>query len=124
MSTPVTEPGLRNGVHALFATDAVPVTLIHDSPGFVGQRIVAQIVNIGCDIAQQRIASPEDIDPAVKLGLGYPRGPLEFGDWLGPQTVLDILEALYGFYGEDRYRPSPWLKRRAALGVSLTTPEA
>ena len=52
----------------------VPVTVIHDSPGFVAQRVVATIVNVGCDIAQQRIASPEAIDRAVMLGLGYPAG--------------------------------------------------
>ena len=54
----------------------VPVTVIRDSGGFVAQRIVACIVNIACDIAQQRIATPTDIDLAVTLGLGYPQGPL------------------------------------------------
>jgi 3-hydroxybutyryl-CoA dehydrogenase len=102
----------------------MPVTVIHDSPGFVAQRVIAQIVNIACDIAQQRIASPADIDLAVTLGLGYPQGPLAWGDAIGAGAVLDILEALHEFYGDPRYRPSPWLKRRAMLGVSLLTPEA
>jgi 3-hydroxybutyryl-CoA dehydrogenase len=99
------------------------VTVIHDSPGFIAQRVVAAIVNIGCDIAQQRIARPADIDTAVRLGLGYPHGPLGFGDAIGPRRVLAILEAMERFYGDPRYRPSPWLRRRALLGVSLTTPE-
>ena len=101
----------------------MPATLIDDSPGFVVQRVLAMIVNIGCDMAQQRIATPEDIDRAVKLGLGYPYGPLSFGDRIGAAKVLSILEALSDFYRDPRYRPSPWLIRRARLGVSLLTPE-
>jgi hypothetical protein len=98
-----------------------PVSVIRDSSGFVAQRVVAHIVNIGCDIAQQRIAAPADIDAAVRLGLGYPRGALELGDSLGPATILTILRGLQDAYGDPRYRPSPWLVRRAALGVALTT---
>jgi 3-hydroxybutyryl-CoA dehydrogenase len=123
MTTPVTTSAMRAAAHGLFAGDGVPVTVIHDSPGFVAQRVVAQIVNIACDIAQQRIAKPEDIDAAVTLGLGYPRGPLAWGDALGPEKVLKILERLLDFYGDPRYRASPWLKRRARLGVSLLTEE-
>ena len=58
------------------------------------------------------------------LGLGYPQGPLAWGDALGPRIVLNVLESLQQFYGDPRYRPSPWLKRRALLGVSLLTPES
>jgi 3-hydroxybutyryl-CoA dehydrogenase len=123
MTTPVTTPAMRAAAHGLFASDGVPVTVIHDSPGFVAQRVIAQIVNIACDIAQQRIAQPEDIDAAVTLGLGYPRGPLAWGDALGPERILKILERLLDFYGDPRYRASPWLKRRARLGVSLLTEE-
>lgn len=124
MTTPVTGAAIRDAAHAFFAADGVAVSLMHDSPGFIAQRVVATIVNIACDIAQQRIATPDDIDGAVKLGLGYPKGPLEFGDALGGRTVLAILEAMHDFYGDPRYRPSPWLKRRALLGVSLLTAEA
>jgi 3-hydroxybutyryl-CoA dehydrogenase len=123
MTTPVTDPAMRDGAHALFAADGVPVSVIHDSAGFVAPRIVAQIVNIGCEIAQQRVATPGDLDTAVKLGLGYPLGPLAFGDMLGPQRILLILKALQELTGDPRYRPSVWLTRRALLGVSLTTPE-
>jgi 3-hydroxybutyryl-CoA dehydrogenase len=124
MVTPVTSPAARASAHGLLAADGVPVTVIHDSPGFIAQRVVATIVNIGCEIAQMRIATPADIDKAVKLGLAYPKGPIEFGDWIGPKRVLAILEALYDFYKDPRYRPSPWLTRRARLGVPLSTPEA
>ena len=124
MTTPVTSAQMRDAAHGLFASDGVPVSIIHDSPGFVAQRVIAQIVNIACDIAQQRIASPVDIDVAVTLGLGYPQGPLAWGDAIGAGAVLDILEGLHEFYGDPRYRPSPWLKRRAMLGVSLLTLES
>jgi 3-hydroxybutyryl-CoA dehydrogenase len=124
MTTPVTTAAMRAAAHGLLASDGVPVSVIHDSPGFVAQRVLAQIVNIACDIAQQRIASPEDIDAAVTLGLGYPQGPLAWGDAIGAPRILAILEALHSFYGDPRYRASPWLKRRARLGVSLLADES
>ena len=88
------------------------------------QRVLAHVVNVACDIAQQRIAAPSDIDLAVRIGLAYPRGPLAWGDALGPARLLAILEQLSRIYGDPRYRPSPWLSRRARLGVSLLTSEA
>jgi 3-hydroxybutyryl-CoA dehydrogenase len=121
MTSPVTTPAARNAAHALLAAGGMPVTVIADSPGFIAQRIVSCIVNVGCDIAQQRVASPGDINRAVELGLGYPHGPLAFGDRLGPARILAILEAMHAFYGDPRYRPSPWLKRRALLNVGLST---
>ncbi|HEX5079749.1 MAG TPA: 3-hydroxyacyl-CoA dehydrogenase [Geminicoccaceae bacterium] len=119
MVTPVTGRAALDGAHAALAASR-PVSVIRDSVGFVAQRVAAHIVNIGCDIAQQRIASAADIDAAVRLGLGYPKGPLELGDALGAGKILAILRGLQDAYGDPRYRPSPWLERRAALGVSLT----
>ena len=83
MVNPATKKEARDAAHGLLASDGVPVSLINDSPGFVAQRVVAHIVNVGCDIVQMRIATPEDLDRAVMLGLGYPRGPLGMGDALG-----------------------------------------
>jgi 3-hydroxybutyryl-CoA dehydrogenase len=123
MTTPVTAPAFRDAAHGLFAADGVAVSVIHDSPGFVTQRVLAMVVNLGCDIAQQRVASPDDIDTAVRLGLGYPAGPLAMGDRLGPARVLAILDRMHAYYRDPRYRPSPWLIRRAKLGLSLLTPE-
>jgi 3-hydroxybutyryl-CoA dehydrogenase len=123
MTTPITTEDTRVAAHALLASDGVPVSVIQDSAGFVAQRVVAHIVNVGCDIAQMRIATPEDLDRAVVLGLSYPRGPLAMGDAVGPARILAVLEAMHDFYQEPRYRPSPWLKRRAKLAVSLLTME-
>ncbi|QGD79071.1 3-hydroxyacyl-CoA dehydrogenase [Bordetella holmesii] len=120
MTSPATEPRWRDAAHALFANDAVAVSVIDDSPGFIAQRIVATIVNIACDIAQQRIATPEDIDQAVHLGLGYPKGPLALGDSLGAARILEILRSMERVTGDPRYRPSLWLQRRVQLGLPLT----
>ena len=100
---------------------AVDATLINESTGFVAQRVVAMVINLGCDIAMQGIATPKDIDNAVKLGLGYPYGPISWGDELGAERILLILERIYGLTGDPRYRPSPWLQRRAKLSISLFT---
>ena len=123
MTTPVTETAARDAVHAALAAAGLRVTLIGDSPGFIAQRTVAMIVNIACDIAQQRIAAPADIEIGVTRGLGYPAGPLTLGDQVGPRRILQILERLQSITGDQRYRPSLWLRRRAQLGIPLTTPE-
>ena len=119
MQNPLTAPAMRDAAHALCASDGVGVTVIGDSVGFVAQRTLAMVVNLACDIAQQRIASVEDIDQAVQLGLGYPQGPLAWGDALGARRILTILQRMSELTLDPRYRPSPWLRRRAMLGVSL-----
>ena len=119
MRNPATAGAVAAQARALLARGGQPVTLIDDSPGFIVQRVLATIVNIGCDIVQQGICTPEDLDCAVELGLGYPRGPLAWGDHLGPQRVLAILHNLQRVTGDPRYRPSLWLQRRAQLGLSL-----
>ena len=123
MKTIVTRPDVMQTTHAMLACDGTPVTPIQDSPGFVAQRIVTMIVAIGSGVAQNRVATPEDIDRAVKLGLNYPHGPLEFADKLGTGRILQILEGMSACTGDPRYRTGPWLRRRAALGLSATTEE-
>ncbi len=125
MCSAATLPKWRDAAHALFAGDGTPVSVIDDSAGFVGQRMAATIVNVASDIAQQAIATPIDIDLAVSLGLGYPKGgPLSMGDALGAAHVLEILRTMYRVTGDMRYRPSPWLQRRVQLGLSLRAESA
>ncbi|OZI26862.1 3-hydroxyacyl-CoA dehydrogenase [Bordetella genomosp. 9] len=119
MASPATQPSWREAAHALFASDGAPVSVVEDSPGFVAQRIVATIVNTACEIAQQRIATAQDIDKAVTLGLGYPAGPLAMGDMLGAGRILEILRNMQRVTGDPRYRPSLWLQRRVQLKMSL-----
>lgn len=118
-TNPATRADMRDAAHALFARDGKAVSVIRDSGGFVTQRVVATIVNIASDMCQQRICSPQDLETAVTLGLAYPMGPLAMGNRLGPDSILEVLFNLQTVYGDPRYRPSPWLRRRGAIGLSL-----
>lgn len=120
MISPATSAEYRDYAHALLSHGGYPVSVLNDSPGFVSQRVLAAMVNLACEIAQQGIAQPADIDKAVTLGLGYPKGPLAWGNELGPQRVLTVLENLQQLTGDMRYRPSQYLRRRVALGMSLS----
>jgi len=118
-TNPATRTDMRQAAHALMARDGKRVSVIRDSGGFVTQRVVATIVNIASDMCQQGVCSPSDLETAVKLGLGYPMGPLEMGNLVGPTNVLEVLFNMQTVYGDARYRPSPWLRRRGAIGLSL-----
>jgi 3-hydroxybutyryl-CoA dehydrogenase len=124
MSNPATRADMLQAAAALFSRDGKPVSTIRDSAGFVTQRVVASIVNIATDMCQQRICSPQDLDTAVQLGLGYPTGPLAMGNAIGGASVLEVLVNMHTVYGDPRYRASPWLRRRGALGLSLLHTEA
>ncbi|WP_041376645.1 3-hydroxyacyl-CoA dehydrogenase [Polaromonas naphthalenivorans] len=123
-TNPATRSDMRDAAHALFARDGKAVSVIRDSGGFVTQRVVATIVNIASDICQQGVCSPKDLETAVTLGLGYPMGPLAMGDRYGPTNVLEVLFNMQTVYGDQRYRPSPWLRRRGAIGLSLMHEES
>jgi 3-hydroxybutyryl-CoA dehydrogenase len=118
-TNPATRADMRDAAHALFARDGKAVSVIRDSGGFVTQRVVASIVNIASDICQQRICTPQDLETAVTLGLAYPLGPLAMGNRFGPDSILEVLFNMQTVYGDMRYRPSPWLRRRGAIGLSL-----
>jgi 3-hydroxybutyryl-CoA dehydrogenase len=92
---------------------------IADVPGLVLTRTVAMLANLALDAVGQKVASAADIDIAMKLGTGYPIGPLEWCDRWGARTVLRILDELSGYYRNGRYRASPALRRRA-LAERLT----
>lgn len=97
------------------------IAIVKDSPGFVAPRILSMIANLGCETAQIGIGSPHDIDLAMRLAQNYPRGPLEWAEWLGPRRVFDTLRQIQEITGSDRYRPSLWLRRRALLGLPIHT---
>ena len=118
-TNPATRTDMRDAAHALFARDGKAVSVVRDSGGFVTQRVVAHTVNVASDICQQGICSPQDLETAATLGLGYPMGPLAMGNRWGPTNILEVLFNLQTVYGDPRYRPSPWLRRRGALGLSL-----
>ncbi|MFP2237425.1 3-hydroxyacyl-CoA dehydrogenase [Pseudescherichia vulneris] len=94
------------------------VLLVADYPGLLVWRTVAMLVNEALDALQKGVASEEDINTAMRLGVNYPRGPLAWGEQLGWQRVLVLLENLQRHYGEERYRPCSLLRQRALLESS------
>jgi 3-hydroxybutyryl-CoA dehydrogenase len=124
MGNPAVRPDMLAFAAELFARDGKPVSTIRDSAGFATQRVVATIVNIATDMCQQQICTPQDLDTAVQLGLGYPTGPLAMGNAVGGASILEVLVNMQTVYGDPRYRASPWLRRRGALGLSLLHTEA
>jgi 3-hydroxybutyryl-CoA dehydrogenase len=82
-------------------------------------RILAMLINEAAEAVLSRTASPDDIDLAMTKGVNYPKGLLAWGDEIGIPTVVERLESLQLEYGEDRYRPSPLLRRMAVRGTTF-----
>lgn len=120
MPSLATETDYIQAAHSIFNLDGAIVSSIRESTGFVAQRVLAMVINLGCDIAQQNIATVDDINAAVRLGLGYPYGPIEWGDVLSSEKILLILNRISELTHDPRYRPSPWLQRRVSLNLPLT----
>ncbi|WP_019632058.1 3-hydroxyacyl-CoA dehydrogenase [Actinomadura atramentaria] len=119
---PGVDPAAGRAAWAALAATGRDVTVVRDAPAPVAARLLASIVNVAAEIAEQRLATPADIDAAVRLGLGYPRGPLEWGDAAGAARLHTVLTGLLARTGDPRYRPSRWLTDRAGLGLPLTEP--
>ena len=119
MMAPGADSQAADKVAAGIIANGRAATLIRDSAGFVGQRLAAMVSNLGCFMADIGLASPADIDTAMRLGLNYPKGPLEIADHLGVDTVFTIMQEMHNISGDDRYRPSLWLRRHARLGLSI-----
>jgi 3-hydroxybutyryl-CoA dehydrogenase len=84
-------------------------------------RVLAMLVNEAVEAVHWRVASAADVETAMTKGVNYPKGLLAWGDEIGPSAVLARLDALQAEYGEDRYRASPLLRRRARAGEPLLT---
>ena len=82
-------------------------------------RILAMLINEAADALFLNVATKEDIDLAMTKGVNYPKGLLKWADEIGIQNVLQQLEVLFEEYGEDRYRPSPMLKRMVREGKNF-----
>ena len=90
------------------------VTVVRDAPGMVLTRIVAMLANEAADAVYYGVCNQSDADTAMLKGLNYPKGPLAWALELGCQRVVDILDSLFAFYHDPRYRASPLLREMAA----------
>ncbi|MCX6142907.1 MAG: 3-hydroxyacyl-CoA dehydrogenase family protein [Ignavibacteriales bacterium] len=93
------------------------IELVEDRVGMVFPRIICQIINEAAFALQEEIASPQDIDMAMRVGANFPLGPIEWADRLGMQHVYAVLSALHRDLGEERYRISPLLRQMALSGT-------
>jgi 3-hydroxybutyryl-CoA dehydrogenase len=112
----LTSDGDADFVESFFKSLGKDVAWVSDAPGLVLGRIGCQLVNEAAFAVQRGVGSPEDADTAMRLGFNWPRGPLEWGEEIGLDHVLDVLDALREELGEERYRAAPLLRRAAAEG--------
>jgi 3-hydroxybutyryl-CoA dehydrogenase len=87
-----------------------------DRPGFVVNRVLIPLLNEACFALEEGLATAEDIDTAVRLGLNHPMGPLTLADFIGLDTCLAIAEVLHRGLGDDKYRPAPLLRQYVTAG--------
>lgn len=93
----------------------VPVT-VQDYPGFISNRILMPMINEAIYCLMEGVASAEDIDTVMKLGMAHPMGPLTLADFIGLDICLSIMEVLFSGYADSKYRPCPLLKKMVAAG--------
>lgn len=89
---------------------------VNDSFGFVSNRILMPMINEAIFVLSENVASAEDIDQAMKLGMNHPMGPLALADLIGLDTCLSIMNVLHEGFGDPKYRPSPLLRQMVDAG--------
>ena len=89
---------------------------VKNSPGFVANRILLPMLNEAVFCLSERLASAEDIDTVMKLGMAHPMGPLALADLIGLDTCLSILEVLYDGFKDPKYRPCPLWREKVEAG--------
>ena len=92
-----------------------PVT-VQDYPGFVSNRVLMPMINEAVFCLMEGVASRDDIDTVMKLGMNHPMGPLTLADFIGLDVCLRIMEVLHDGLGDDKYRPCPLLRRMVQAG--------
>ncbi|RIH82582.1 putative 3-hydroxybutyryl-CoA dehydrogenase [Calidithermus roseus] len=90
---------------------------VNDYPGFVSNRVLLPMINEAIQCVMEGVATPEAIDQVMKLGMNHPMGPLTLADFIGLDTCLSIMEVLHRGLGDDKYRPSPLLRKMVQAGL-------
>ncbi len=93
----------------------IPVE-VNDSPGFVSNRVLMPMINEAIFCLHEGVATAEDIDSVMKLGMAHPMGPLALADFIGLDVCLYIMEVLHRDLGDDKHRPCPLLRRMVDAG--------
>lgn len=89
---------------------------VADFPGFAANRILMPMINEAIFAVHEGVASPEDVDTVMKLGMNHPMGPLTLADFIGLDTCLYIMEVLYEGFSDSKYRPCPLLRKYVKAG--------
>ncbi len=97
------------------ALGKTPVT-VKDGPGFVSNRILMPMINEAAFALYENLATPEDIDTVMKLGMNHPIGPLALADLIGLDTCLSIMDILYHEFRDSKYRACPLLAQLVSAG--------
>ena len=95
--------------------DKTPVE-VKDFPGSVSNRILMPMINEAIYTVYEGVASVEDVDRVMKLGMNHPMGPLTLADFIGLDTCLYIMEVLHEGFGDSKYRPCPLLRQYVKAG--------
>lgn len=107
------QAGALEKAAAFFQALDKQVSLIDDIPGMIVMRTVCMLANEAADAVHQGVANVSDVDIAMCNGVNYPRGPLQWADIIGVSSINSVLQHLQASYGEDRYRVSPLIRRKA-----------
>ncbi|MDP9120987.1 MAG: 3-hydroxyacyl-CoA dehydrogenase family protein, partial [Acidobacteriota bacterium] len=89
---------------------------VHDSPGFVSNRVLMPMINEAIFCLYEGVGKPEAVDEVMKLGMNHPMGPLALADLIGLDVCLDILRVLDQGFGDPKYRPCPLLVKMVDAG--------
>ncbi|OIN96337.1 3-hydroxybutyryl-CoA dehydrogenase [Candidatus Desantisbacteria bacterium CG1_02_38_46] len=92
------------------------IVKVKDSPGFIVNRLLIQMINESCFLLQDGVANPEEIDLAMQLGARHPLGPLGLADLIGLDVCLSIMETFYQKFQDSKYKPCPLLKEMVEKG--------